>query len=393
MRGGNLTLAKLHFGVGFPGAQPGGAAAPTTPVAGGEVAGAAAPLPLPAGPSTSLGASAMSVALVAGAPGLSGLQDGPAGVARFFNPYGLGFGDASEPVAFVADTFNHAIRLVRANGETTTLAGDGTPGHADGAGSSARFRGPRGLAYHPPSRTLFVADTENQCIRAVGLDGRVRTVAGHPSRTGRDPGRGAIASFDTPCGVAAAADGTLFVADTANSCIRRISPGGEVELLAGSAQGLDGYLDAQGPAARLAFPRALALGADGLLYVADTNNHRLRRVQADGLVSTIAGSQEGLQDGPGATARFSFPHGIAADAGGVLYVADAGNHALRRIQPSQPNVPVDTLAGSGQAGELDGPGDQSRFFEPSAVAVAPDGSLWVLDTRNHSLRRVANSAP
>lgn len=388
-----LGLRDARFGIGFPEAKAEGAGA-ILPTPGASGVGEAPTAPgdgpkLPQGPAASLNANAMVVATVAGRPGESGLMDGLSSVARFFNPYGIGFGDESEPVAFVADTFNHAIRVVTSSGETRTLAGNGLPGHADGQGQAASFRGPRGLAYHPGTRTLWVADTENQCIRTVGLDGTVRTVAGHPSRTGHANGPGAtVASFDSPCGVVVAPGGTCYVADTVGCAIRAIAPDGSVRLVAGSDSGADGYLDGVGTAVRFTFPRALALGSDGLLYVADTNNHRIRRVHPNGSVSTIAGSAAGFQDGPGATARFQFPHGIAADAAGRLYVSDTFNHAVRRIRPTEPGSPVDTLAGTGGQGTGDGNAATATFFEPAGMALAPDGSLWVLDTRNHSIRRL-----
>lgn len=400
-RGPGTGMAGAFLGTGFPGAKPEGAGA-VTPLGPSGTLVTTPPTPggqgptIPSGPTAASGGPSLGpgpavgtslvVATVAGAPGLSGAQDGVGNLARFFNPYGLGFGDSAEATAFVADTFNHSIRIVTASGETRTLAGDGSPGYADGQGLEARFRGPRGLVYQPATRTLFVADTENHCIRAVGLDGSVRTVAGHPSRVGRAEGR--EGSFDSPCGVALSDEGTLYVADSGNHSIRAISTQGVVRTVAGVA-GAGGYLDGPGSAALFSFPRALCVGPGGLVYVSDTNNQRIRKISLEGEVGTVAGGPPGHQDGPGAEARFQFPHGISADANGVLYVSDTLNHAVRRIRSAEAGAPVDTLSGAKGQGSVDGGSDSASYFEPSALALAPDGALWVLDSRNHSLRRLA----
>lgn len=270
-----------------------------------------------------------------------------------------------------------------------TFAGDAEAftGHRDGVGLQARFTYPLGLATGPDG-AVYVADYGNHCIRRIAPDGTVTTLAGDLAapRAGHRDGAGAGAIFNGPTSVAVGADGTVYVADTLNHCIRRIRPDGTVTTLAG---------DIRAPAARARFrgPNGVVVGPDGRVYVADAGNHALRVITPDGQVSTLAGSATrplpGHRDGPGAQARFDSPNGLAFDAGGRLVVSDSSNHLIRRVAP---DGTVTTLAGDVNApgaGHVDGRGAAARFYYPSGVAVAPDGHVYVSDYGNHRIRRVS----
>jgi DNA-binding beta-propeller fold protein YncE len=229
--------------------------------------------------------------------------------------------------------------------------------------------------------------------------GLVSTVAGE--RRGDVDGSGRAARFDNPTGVAVGADGTIYVADTYNHRIRAVDAAYHVTTLAGSGPaGLAGGGDQDGPgeAARFRFPRDLAVDGHGHLYVADTNNHRVRMIDlATHVVTTVAGSKRGLVDGPGKEARFDDPWGLAASPDGVVYVSDTYNHRIRRVDPRAPGCPVTTLAGCGPAGAggggyHDGLGAEAYFKGPRGL-VADGDALYVADASNQAIRRVALSDP
>ena len=197
-------------------------------------------------------------------------------------------------------------------------------------------------------------------------------------------GAPAQARFDDPYGLALDPHGTLYVSDGGDSDrIRALRPDGTVATLAG---GVEGFRDGQGTAARFNTPSGLALDATGNLYVADTGNHAIRKVTPDGVVTTLAGTgSPGWRDGPGALAQFDGPMGLAIDQAGRVIVADAYNDRIRAIAP---DGQVTTLAGGALPGDADGPGGQARFDTPCAVLVEPRGRIVVADTRNDALRAI-----
>ncbi|NLC56374.1 MAG: hypothetical protein GX774_06010 [Armatimonadetes bacterium] len=293
--------------------------------------------------------------------------------------------------------------------EVTTLAGRPLPGHLDGPGSAARFSGPAGVAVVPEGQ-LYVADSQNHRIRRVSPTGEVQTVAGSgPADAvegGYQDGPALAARFWNPAGLALAPNGALYVADAGNHCIRVLHPEGRVSTLAGrpgppDAAGIPagGYQDGRGPQARFSFPTALALDGAGVLYVADTGNHCIRRVTADGQVSTLAGRPEaGHADGPGTTARFHSPCGVACGPDGVLYVADAANRCVRAISPDGrvSTVPTPRMEAPPPQAEWtrhpDPTGDPApagpRLVQPVAVAVDSWGRLCIGDAGVHCLYQV-----
>jgi sugar lactone lactonase YvrE len=274
---------------------------------------------------------ANQVTLLAGTKGIAGSADGPGSSAQFRNPGCLAFDPAGNLV--LADTGNHTIRRIAPDGTVTTLAGSpGLPGTTDAIGSAARFNAPYGIAVSATG-TVYVSDSQNHTIRLLAPDGTVSTYAGTPGVSGHGNGSSSSAQFDQPNGLALATDGTLFVSDYGNACIRVISPGAQVSTLAGNA-GTVGYFDATGTAALFNQPVGIALDASGNVWVTDTHNHAIRRITPAGVVNAMAGSGlAGNIDGTGAVAQFNLPCGITLSSGNLI-VADTANHLLRRVTPA-----------------------------------------------------------
>ncbi len=272
----------------------------------------------------------------------------------------------------------------------STVAGRFTAGSADGAAALARFNGPRGLAFDA-SNNLYVADSANHTIRKISTSGNVTTLAGSVGVPGGLDGAGTAARFNNPWGLAVDSAGSVYVADFGNSAIRKITAAGVVTTFAGVLGG-SGSSDGTGSGARFFFPAAVALDSAGTyLYVADQGNNTIRRiVVATGVVTTFAGSagQLGGVDGTGGAARFNNPVHLSVDSAGNVYVADLNHAAIRKI--SSAGV-VTTLAGSATQGNVDGTGSSARFMTPSGVAVDSSGTLFVCDMFNRSIRRVTST--
>ncbi len=245
-----------------------------------------------------------------------------------------------------------------------------------------------GLVLAWPTNDASLATPTEPALRA-----EVATIAGSgPSRVGGGGltnGASLSARFNEPSGMARSPDGTVYLADFGNNVIRRIAPSGDVSVLAGS--GSAGLRDGVGTAAEFNGPTAVALDAKGNLYVADTGNHRVRLIDSAGAVSTAAGTgppglgQGAFTDGPIATARLNLPKGIAVDSGGNVYVADTDNLRIRVIRPSGI---VETIAGTGQLGAQDGPRLQATFGHIAGIALDEKGNLWVADQSNRLIRRI-----
>jgi hypothetical protein len=325
------------------------------------------------------------VTTLAGLAGTPGSADGTGSAARFYCPYGVAVDSAGN--VYVADRGNHTIRQVTPGGVVTTLAGlAGSWGSADGAASAARFSGPSGVAVDSAGN-LYVADTSNQTIRQVTPGGAVTTLAGLAGSYGSADGIASAARFNWPSGVAVDSAGNVYVADSGNSTIRQVTPGGAVTTLAGLA-GSYGSADGTGGAARFYGPGGVAVDSAGNVYVADYDNHAIRKVTPGGVVTTLAGLAGigGSADGTGSAARFIYPEGVAADSAANGYVADTGNSTIRKVTPGGA---VTTLAGlAGKWGSADGTGSAARFYQPFGVAVDSAGTVYVADTYNHTIRKV-----
>jgi len=289
---------------------------------------------------------------------------------------------------YVADTIGHQIHrehtrtsiddIVQGENGTPSgptpevLAGTGDAGRDDGASTVARFNSPGGLAVNA-NGTVFVADTGNNAIRKVTPTGVVTTL----------PATGVL----EPYGIAVDGSGNVYVADTGNHRIRKITPSGAVSTLAGA--GTAGFADGTGPVARFSGPRGVAVDGSGNVYVADTGNHRIRKITPSGAVSTLAGAgTAGFADGTGAAAQFSEPSGLTVSRDGVVFVADTANHRIRKVTPARV---VTTVAGSGVAGDrdvFDEPLTNAEFDQPFGVVLSPGGALVVADTFSNRVRLV-----
>jgi DNA-binding beta-propeller fold protein YncE len=332
------------------------------------------------------------VSTLAGSPGVTGPDDGTGAAAHFYYPTGVAVDSVTGNV-YVVDYLNCTVRMVNPAGVVTTLAGTtGGFGFADGTGLAAVFNGPQGIAIDSTATNLYVADTHNQLIRRVTLPGGVvTTVAGAVGVAGHADGTGTAAQFALPTGVAADPSGNLFVADSYNNLIRKITtPGAAVTTFAGNIGGR-GYADGSGGpggTARFYDPHNIVSDGTGNVFVADYGNNVIRRIAADRSVTTIAGMPgvAGSADGPGSGASFAQPYGMVVDSHGNLYVADSGNNTIRMITPAGM---VSTFAGTaGVVGSLDGTGPAAQFSNPRGLAIDATDTLYVTDYGNNTIRRV-----
>jgi DNA-binding beta-propeller fold protein YncE len=314
--------------------------------------------------------------------GQAGLADGNAQAGQLNRPHGLAVDRKGN--IYVSDRGNHAIRVVAVNGAIRTLAGNGKAGNVDGIGAAASFKQPIAVAVDKSGK-VYVADRDNHVVRLIDRSGKVIVVAGTGAK-GFANGPASSAQFNEPYGVALSPDEkTLYVADYLNHAIRAINlVTKQVTTLAGN--GKAGFADGIGDKAQFNQPYNVKVDAKGRLYVPDQNNHAIRRVDSKGTVSTIAGNgQSGFADGKTSEARFNNPTGLAKAANGTIYVADRNNHRIRAISPSGE---VTTIAGDGTEGYQDGPGQTAKFNRPIDIVLAPGGSLVVSEENNHRLRKI-----
>lgn len=317
--------------------------------------------------------------------------DGTGSGARFSDPQGIVVDPSGN--LYVADTFNQVIRKITPAGVVTTLAGTaGVMGSADGTGASASFQYPRGIVLDSAGN-LFVADYANNTIRKITPAGVVTTVAGTAGKSGGADGTGAAARFTNPWGLAIDGAENIYVADSANQTIRILTPAGAVTTFAGTADAF-GSSDGAGANARFFSPQGVAVDTAGNVYVADTGNATIRKITPAGNVSTLAGTAglSGYSDGTGAAAKFNNPSDVAVDGSGNLYVADRSGDTVRLVTPLGV---VTTLAGvSGYYGSSDGVGAAARFGFPQGIAVDGSGDVFIADSGNSTIREgVASGAP
>lgn len=315
------------------------------------------------------------------------IESGPRTVAfepgeGLFYPSGIALDSAG--TIYVSDTANHVIRRVEPDGRMTVVAGQpGVAGARDGKALSATFRYPHGLAADSFGN-LYVADSGNGTIRLLRADGTVETFAGRPDEKGTSGGHRLEATFVTPLGLALDLTGELWISDYSMHLIRRIDRDGEVVTVSGIA-GEPGRQDGDRTRATFHNPAGLALDAAGRLWVADKTNGLVRMVTRDGFVTTEAGAggRDVHLDGAVAVARFNRPADLAFTAEEALLVIDSWSHTIRKIEGGA----VTTVAGApGVPGMKDGAGAAARFDHPIALAVAPDGTIHVVDMMNHAVR-------
>jgi hypothetical protein len=260
--------------------------------------------------------------------GSRGFADGTGAAAQFNTTRGVAVDDVGSII--VTDQGNHRVRKITPDGTVSTLAGSGSGGCADGAGAAAQFNRPIGVAVDGEG-SIIIADYGNNRVRKLTPDGIVSTLAGSGSEGFAD-GAGTAAQFSHPIGVAVDGEGNIIITDFFNHRVRKITPDGTVSTLAGS--GSEGFADGAGAAAQFNGPWGVAVDGEGSIIIADRGNERVRKITPDGTVSTLAGSgSAGFADGAGAAAQFDCPTGVAVDGEGSIIITDYNNKRVRKITP------------------------------------------------------------
>jgi mucin-19 len=328
--------------------------------------------------------------VVGGGFSLWGENNSPATVSSLYYPYDVDVDGNGN--TFIADWNNARIRKVNAEGIITTVAGRGAIGDAV---LSADLYGPNGIGLDTAGN-LYIAETNNHRIRKLTPNGVMTTVAGSGTNGfSGDGGLAASAQLSYPNDVAADAAGNLFIADTANNRIRKITPGGIISTVAGT--GVAGFSGDGGAAisAKLSGPAGLAVDGAGNLLIADTNNNRIRMMSLAGVINTIAGTgAAGFagDGGPAVAAQLKFPIGLAMDGAGNLFFSDAGNNRIRRVNGGGV---IQTVAGVGKAGFSGdgGPAIAAQLGGPRGIAVDGSGALLIADVDNSRIRKVQAVSP
>ena len=319
-----------------------------------------------------------------------GGDGGPAVQARLHYPADMATDGAGN--LYIADNDNHRIRKVDSSGVITTFAGTGERGFGGDGGpaTQARLYHPNGVATDGAGN-LYITDYYNNRIRKVDSSGVISTVAGTGAQGfGGDGGPAVQARLHIPRDVALDATGNFYIADEYNYRIRKVDSSGVITTVAGT--GAQGFGGDGGPAvqARLHIPRDVALDATGNFYIADEYNYRIRKVDSSGVITTFAGSAERGDGGPATAALLAAPTGVAADRAGNLYIADKDNHRIRKVDSSRV---ITTIVGSGERGfgGDGGPATAARLNTPHGVATDGAGNLYITDHYNDRIRKVDSS--
>ncbi len=321
-----------------------------------------------------------------GGPGSLG-DGGPATAAQLNSPEDVALDGAGN--LYIADRDNRRIRKVDAAGVISTVAGDGTFGFGGDGGPAveAQLARPTGVALDGAGN-LYIADLGNRRIRKVDAAGAISTVAGDGTYGfGGDGGAATAAQLISPIDVAVDGTGNLYIADLGNRRIRKVDAAGAISTVAGD--GTPGFGGDGGPAtaAQLSGPYGVALDGAGNLYIADRNNHRIRKVDAAGVISTVAGDGTygfGGDGGPAVAAQLDTPYGVAVDGAGNLYIADRLNHRIRKVDSAGA---ISTVAGGGPIGD-GGAAVAAQLYSPRGVAPDGAGNLYIADSFNNRIRKV-----
>ncbi len=317
------------------------------------------------------------------AGGASGYADGVGTNAKFMGPQGLTIDDAGN--LYVADRSDHRIRKITSNAEVSTIAGTGVCGSENGDKSQAQFCVPTGSVMDK-SGNVYVADKLFNWIRKITPSGIVSVFAGSGFNGWKD-GQGTNADFNNPAGITIDPSGNLYVMDSQNSAVRKITPDGIVTTVCGQPHNYNpSFMDGVASVARFNLATGIEIDKDGNLFVADRENNRIRKITPDGTVTTFSGTGIfGNVDGPSSTAEFALPAGIGLDSNGTIYVADERNHSIRAISL---DGTVSTLAGTGEPGDVDGDKSVAQFYYPLDVVVDKSGNIFVSDYFNHKIKKI-----
>ncbi|QDK81764.1 hypothetical protein EXU85_25395 [Spirosoma sp. KCTC 42546] len=316
-------------------------------------------------------------------------DNGPATSAELAGPTGVVLNGGN---LFISDQSNNRIRKVATDGTITTVAGNGTQGFSgdNGPATSANLSSPSGIAVDGTG-ILFFADQTNNRIRKVATDGTLTTVAGNGTTDfSGDNGPAIDAALNSPSGVAVDGTGNLFIADRTNNRIRKVATNGTITTVAGTGTyGFSGD-NVAAISADLANPTGVAVDGSGNLFIADAGNHRIRKVATNGTITTVAGNGTnsfGGDNGPATDAALANPTGVAVDGSGNLFIADAGNHRIRKVAT---NGTITTVAGNGTNGFSgdNGSATDAALTNPTGVAVDGMGTLFIADQTNHRIRKV-----
>ncbi|MFD0417947.1 hypothetical protein [Streptomyces sp. NPDC127108] len=336
-----------------------------------------------------------AIATVAGNGAAGYISDGgPGALTRVHYPSNVAVDKNGN--LFIADRHNHRIRKVTPNGVITTVAGTGEAGYISDGGPAVATR-----LYYPgdvavdEAGNLYIADTSNHRVRKVTTNGIITTVAGDGTAGYISDGGPAIATrLNTPWGVAVDRSGNLFISDHGNHRIRKVTPNGNITTVAGN--GTAGYVSDGGPAiaTRLHYPLGVTVDPEGSLYIADRHNHRIRKVTPNGIITTVAGNGTAgyvSDGGPAIATRLHYPWGVVLDEAGSLYIGDNHNHRVRKVTS---DGIITTVAGNGTAGYVDdgGPAAGTRLFYPYGIALDRAGHLYIADCNNHRIRGVTSVA-
>ncbi|HEY4008765.1 MAG TPA: Ig-like domain repeat protein, partial [Acidobacteriaceae bacterium] len=330
-----------------------------------------------------------------------GNENYPANASSLYLPYGIVV-DPSGRI-FISDTLNGRVRIVDTSGKISTIAGDGTFGYSGDGGpaTSAEVNEPSGLAIDGAGNIYF-ADSGNDVIRRIdAVTNVITTIAGMPGSAGfaGDGGAATAARLSGPQGVAFDAAGNLFIADTGNDIVRKVdATNGTISTVAGEPGEAAYTGEGTATANMLNMPWSVAIGPDGALYIADTGNSRIRRV-IGGVISTVAGSNYqtfGGDGGPAIQAALNQPYGVALDPAGDLYVADSGNHCIRKVSPgsgvANGTALIQTIIGMPGSEGFSGDGKAANVAQvngPYALYFAQNGDFYFADTHNDRIREVA----